>query len=210
MQSSWAPPASLHFFGLLSYESPIRPLRLGDAETSPSASWPMLCHRRSLHRPVKNWQCLRHIPVRPGGFCQQTTSAQSSPPSCCSIWACPEGRSHHLVLEVIVRAGTPNLLSIAMEKLSLLETSLLTVLMEKLCPLLVGTLVDLILRHSLPAQLSGPSELTLSLGRPSLAHSVRLFGLTRHSRLAFAFAISVILQSMRTANASIFCAIFRS
>jgi hypothetical protein len=210
MPSSWAPPASLHFFGLLSYKSPMRPLRLGSAATRPSASWPMLHRQRLLHCLVKNRQCLRHIPVCPGGFCQQTTPAQSSPPSCCSSWACPEGRSCRLVLEVIVRAGTLNLLAIAMEKLSPLETSLLTVSTEKPCPLLVGTLVDLISGHLLPAQLSGPSESTLSLGCPSPARSVRLFGSTRPSRLAFAFAISAISRSMQTAIASTFRAIFWS
>jgi hypothetical protein len=183
MPLSWAPPASLHFFGFLSYKSPTRPLMLDGATTRLSASWPTLRCRCSLHCPVKKWQCLRLIPVRPGGFCQQTTPARSSPPSCCSSRACPEGRSHRLVLEVIVRAGTPDLLSIATEKSSPLETSLLMVLMEKPCPLPVGTLVDLILGHLLPAQLSGPLESTLSLGHPSPARSIRLFGSTRPSRL---------------------------
>ncbi len=88
--------------------------------------------------------------------------------------------------------------------------SLLTVSTEKSCPLLVGILVDLILGHLLPAQSSGPSESTLSLGRPLPAHSVRSFGSTWPSRLAFAFAISTILQSMRMAIASTFHAIFWS
>jgi hypothetical protein len=210
MPLSWAPPSSLHFFGLLSYKIPTRPLRLGGAATPLSASWPTLHHRRLLHHPAKKRQCLRRIPVYPWGFCEQTTPVRSSSPSCCSSRACPEGRSRRLVLEVIVRAGTLNLLSIATEKLSLFETSLLMVSIEKPCPLLVGTLVDLILGRLLPAQSSGLSKLTLSLGRPSPARSVRLFGLTRSSRLAFTFAISAISRSMQTAIASRFCTIFWS
>jgi hypothetical protein len=81
---------------------------------------------------------------------------------------------------------------------------------EKPCPLLLGTLVDLISGHLLPAQLSGLSESTLSLGHPSPARSIRSFGSTLPLRLAFAFAISAILWSMQMAIASTFCAIFRS
>ncbi len=88
--------------------------------------------------------------------------------------------------------------------------SLLTVSTEKPCLLLVGTLVDLISGRLLPAQLSGPSESTLSLARPSPARSVRLFGSTQPSRLAFAVAISAISQSIQMAITSMFCAIFRS
>jgi hypothetical protein len=101
----------LYTFRTLSHESPTRPLRLGGAATRPSASWPMLRCRRSLHRPLKIRQRLRRILVRPGGFFQQTAPARSSYPSCCSSWACPKGCSCHLVVELVIRAGTPNLMS---------------------------------------------------------------------------------------------------
>ncbi len=104
----------------------------------------------------------------------------------------------------------PTLSLLTMENLSLLETSSLMVLTEKPCPRLVGTLVDLISGRPLPAQSSGLSELTLFLERPMPAHSFRLFGWTRPSRLAFAFAISAILWLMRTAIASTPCAFFQS
>jgi hypothetical protein len=105
------PLGPLYTFRTLSHESPTRPLGLGGAATRPSASWPMLHRRRSLHRPLKIQQRLRRILVRPGGFCQQTTPAQSSSPSCCSSRACPEGRSRRLVVELVVRAGAPDLVS---------------------------------------------------------------------------------------------------
>jgi hypothetical protein len=63
----------------------MRPLRLGGAATRLLASWPMLCLRHSLHRPVKNRQCLQSIPVRPGGFCLQTTPAQLVTPAAASV-----------------------------------------------------------------------------------------------------------------------------
>jgi hypothetical protein len=104
----------------------------------------------------------------------------------------------------------PTLSPLATENLSSLETSLLTILTEKLCPCLVGTLVDLILGHPLPAQSSGPSKLTFFLRRPSPACSFRSFGSTWPSRLAFAYAISAISWLMRTAIASMPCAFFQS
>jgi hypothetical protein len=102
----------LYTFRTLSHESPTRPLGLGGAATRPSASWPMLHRRRSLHRPLKIRQRLWRILVHPGGFCKQTTPAQSSSPSCCSSRACPEGRSLHLVVELEIRAGAPDLVSV--------------------------------------------------------------------------------------------------
>jgi hypothetical protein len=69
------PLRPLYTFRTLSHESPMRPLGLGGAATHPSATWPMLRRRRSLHRPLKIQQRLRRILVRPGGFCQQTTPA---------------------------------------------------------------------------------------------------------------------------------------
>jgi hypothetical protein len=63
----------------------MRPLRLGGTATRSLASWSMLRHRRSLHRPVKNRQCLRHIPVCPGGFCLQTTPAQLVTPAAAQV-----------------------------------------------------------------------------------------------------------------------------
>ncbi len=63
------------------------------------------------------------------------------PIPCCGgplVW--PEGPSRYLVVELVVCADACNL---ACEgKSSPLETSSLTVSMEKPCPLLVGTLVD--------------------------------------------------------------------
>jgi hypothetical protein len=53
-RSSWAPPAYLHYtIGIVSHESPTRPLRLGGAAIHLSASGPTLRHRHLLHRPVK-------------------------------------------------------------------------------------------------------------------------------------------------------------
>jgi hypothetical protein len=63
----------------------MRPLRLGGAATRSLASWPTLRRRRSLHRPVKNRQCLRRIPVRLGGFCLQTTPAQLVTPAAAPV-----------------------------------------------------------------------------------------------------------------------------
>jgi hypothetical protein len=100
----------LYTFRTLSHKSLMRPLGLGGAATRPSASWPMLRHRRSMHCPLKIRQCLRCI-LHPGGFCQQTTSAQSLSPSCCSSRACPEGHSHRLVVELVIHAGAPDLVS---------------------------------------------------------------------------------------------------
>jgi hypothetical protein len=105
------PLRPLYTFRTLSHESPTRPLGLGGAATRPSASWPMLRRRRSLHRPLNIRQPLRRIPVRPGDFCQQTTPAQSSSPSCCSSRACPEGCSRRLVVKLVVHAGAPGLVS---------------------------------------------------------------------------------------------------
>jgi hypothetical protein len=63
----------------------MRPLRLGGAATHSLASWPTLRRRHSLHRPVKTRQCLQHIPVRPGGFCLQTTPAQLVTPAAAPV-----------------------------------------------------------------------------------------------------------------------------
>ncbi len=53
-RSSWAPPAYLHYtIGIVSHESPTRPLRLGGAAIHLSASGPTLRRRHSLHRLVK-------------------------------------------------------------------------------------------------------------------------------------------------------------
>jgi hypothetical protein len=54
----------------------MRPLRLGGAATRSLASWLTLRRWHSLHRPVKNRQCLWRILVCPGGFRLQTTPAQ--------------------------------------------------------------------------------------------------------------------------------------
>jgi hypothetical protein len=63
------------------------------------------------------------------------------PIPCCNgplVW--PEGHSHYLAVKLVVHANACNL---ACEgKSSPLKTSLLTVLTETPCPLLVGTLVD--------------------------------------------------------------------
>jgi hypothetical protein len=63
----------------------MRPLRLGGAATRSLASWPTLRRQRLLYRPVKNRQCLQHIPVRPGGFCLQTTPAQLVTPAAAPV-----------------------------------------------------------------------------------------------------------------------------
>jgi hypothetical protein len=105
------PLLPLTTFRTLSHKSPTRPLGLGGAATHPSASWPMLRHRRLLHCPLKIRRHLWCILVRPGDFFQQTTLAQSSSPSCCSTQVCPEGRSCHLVVKLVVRAGALDLVS---------------------------------------------------------------------------------------------------
>jgi hypothetical protein len=141
---------------------------MGGTATCLFASWPTLSRWRSLHHPVKKRQCLLRIPVHPGDFCQQTTPAQSSPPSRCSSRVCPEGCSHRLVIKLVVRAGTRNFVSTCKGNIVPAETYLLTVSREKPCLLLAGTLVDLVLGCPLPARLSWPSKSTLLLGGPLL------------------------------------------
>jgi hypothetical protein len=63
----------------------MRPLRLGGTATRSLASWPTLRRRDLLHHLVKNRQCLQRIPVRPGGFCLQTTPAQLVTPAAAPV-----------------------------------------------------------------------------------------------------------------------------
>jgi hypothetical protein len=124
-------------------------------------------------------------------------------PCCGGPSVCPEGRSRCLVVKLVVRADACDL--VCEEKLSPLKMSLLTVSTEKPYPLLVGTLVNFVLRRPLPARLSGLSESTLSLGRLSLACSFGLLGSTRALALGVCLCNFHLSWSTRKANASTPC-----
>jgi hypothetical protein len=124
-------------------------------------------------------------------------------PCCGGPLVCPEGCSRCLVIKLVIYANARDL--VCKGKLSPFKTSLLMVSTEKPCLLLVGTLVDLVLRCPLLARLSRLSKLTLSLGHPSPAHSFGLLGLTRPLALGICLCNFCLSRLMQKANASMPC-----
>ncbi len=161
---SWAPLASIHLFDSSLYDSLDAATGAGWRCNPPlcrPSDWPQswlplwFQRHRCLGRClVSPFGCLakpsEHLAeaanaflaaLRPKMLMAEHFCAGCWPIPCCGgplVW--PEGRSHYLVVELVVCADTCNLA--CKGKLSPLKTSLLTVLLEKPCPLLVGTLVD--------------------------------------------------------------------
>jgi hypothetical protein len=68
-RSSWAPPAYLHYWDRLTQESD-EAIEAGWRCNPPVSLWANAAPPALVAPPGKNQQHLRHILVRPGGFCQ--------------------------------------------------------------------------------------------------------------------------------------------